>query len=148
MGSSIKRWLNISIWLFDGTLTGTTTPGQSGPGSNGHEGVLHIPQNFMTGATPIRCILVPYQGQTLVRVLPLCRNTVGVFYSPRWLGWITCVLWSLQICTSRRVVQKLLKRYSLLQLRKKIRAEHFCCGNTLPLLIKVKKNLNSFSFFF
>ena len=29
---------------MDGTLTGTTTLSQSGPGSNGNEGVVHIPQ--------------------------------------------------------------------------------------------------------
>ena len=31
-----------SIWSIDWTLTGTTTPGQSGPGSNGNKGVLPI----------------------------------------------------------------------------------------------------------
>ena len=30
---------------MNGTLTGTTTLGQSGPGSNGNEGLLHSPQN-------------------------------------------------------------------------------------------------------
>ena len=39
-----SKWLNSSIWPIDGSLTGTTTLGQSGPGSNGNEGVLHIPQ--------------------------------------------------------------------------------------------------------
>ena len=33
----------------DGILTGTTTPGQSGPGGNGNEGVFHIP---WTGVSP------------------------------------------------------------------------------------------------
>ena len=32
-----------SIWLIDRTLSGATTPGQSGPTSDGIEGVLHIP---------------------------------------------------------------------------------------------------------
>ena len=32
-----------SIWLIDRTLSGATTPGQSGPGSDDNEGVLHIP---------------------------------------------------------------------------------------------------------
>ena len=27
------------------TLSGATPPGQSGPGKDGNEGVLHIPQN-------------------------------------------------------------------------------------------------------
>ena len=30
---------------MDGTLTGITTPSQSGPGSNDNEVVVHIPQN-------------------------------------------------------------------------------------------------------
>ena len=33
---------------MDGTLAGTTTSGQSGPRSNGSEGVLHIPQSPKT----------------------------------------------------------------------------------------------------
>ena len=37
------EWLNSSIWPADRTLTGTTTPGESGPESNGYEGEFHIP---------------------------------------------------------------------------------------------------------
>ena len=37
---------------MDETLTGTTTPGQSGPGSNGHELELHTPQISKTVASP------------------------------------------------------------------------------------------------
>ena len=33
-------------------LTGTTTPAQDGPGSNGIRGVFHILQSSGTGATP------------------------------------------------------------------------------------------------
>ena len=35
--------MNSSIRHIDGTLTSITIPGQSGPESNGAEGVLHIP---------------------------------------------------------------------------------------------------------
>ena len=38
----LSKWLNSSIWPLDGTLTGAINPGQSGPGSNGNEGVLDI----------------------------------------------------------------------------------------------------------
>ena len=42
-----------SIWRIDRTLLGAITPGQSGPGSNTHEGVLRIPQSSsITGALP------------------------------------------------------------------------------------------------
>ena len=47
--------LNSSIWLIDRTLSGATTPGQSGPGSNTNEVVLHTPQNSLTVASPSYC---------------------------------------------------------------------------------------------
>ena len=34
-----------SIWPIDRTLSGVTTPSQSGPGSDGNEGILCIPQS-------------------------------------------------------------------------------------------------------
>ena len=43
--------LNSSIWPIVGTLTGTNTPGQSGPGNNSNDGVLYIPQTSRTGAS-------------------------------------------------------------------------------------------------
>ena len=80
---------NHSLVLFNtyiGPLSGTTTPGQSWPGSNGNEGVLRIPQSFnITGNSSSDC-LVSYPGNLLGGVLPLCREEVGVFYSPSQLG--------------------------------------------------------------
>ena len=35
-----------SIWHIDMTLSGATTPNQSGPGSNGNEGVLRVHQSY------------------------------------------------------------------------------------------------------
>ena len=32
-----RKWLDSSIWPILGTLASSTTPGQSGPGSNGNE---------------------------------------------------------------------------------------------------------------
>ena len=53
-----------SIRSIDKTLSGTTTPGQSGPGSNYNEGVLRIPQSSsVTGTSPSDC-LVSYPGQS------------------------------------------------------------------------------------
>ena len=40
-----SKRLNSFIQLINGILTGTITLGQSGPGSNDNESVLHIPQN-------------------------------------------------------------------------------------------------------
>ena len=45
----IVKWLNSSVWSIDSTQTGTTTPGQNGSGSNGNEGVFHIPQRSRSG---------------------------------------------------------------------------------------------------
>ena len=49
MASSLE---NDYIFLFEpeGTLTGTTMLGQSGPESNGNEGVLYIPQSSRIGS--------------------------------------------------------------------------------------------------
>ena len=44
-----SKWLNSAIWPIDRTLTGTTTPGQSGPASKVNERVFHISQNSKTG---------------------------------------------------------------------------------------------------
>ena len=47
-------------------LSGAPIPGQSGPGSNGNEGVLRIPQSSnITGTSPPNC-LVSYLGHSLV----------------------------------------------------------------------------------
>ena len=54
-----------SIRSIDRTLSGTTTPGQSGPGSEGNKGVFHIPQSSsITGASPLDR-LVSYPGYWL-----------------------------------------------------------------------------------
>ena len=46
------------------TLSGATTPGQSGPGNEDCEGVLFIPQiSSITGASPSDCT-VTYLGQS------------------------------------------------------------------------------------
>ena len=72
---------------YIGPLSGATTPGQSGPGSDGNEGVLRIPQrSSIAGTSPSDC-LVSYLGHSSVGgVLLLCREAVGVFYSPSRLG--------------------------------------------------------------
>ena len=62
--------------------------GHSGPGSNGNEGVLYIPQSpSISRNSPSDC-LVSYPGHLFGggEVLPLCREAVGVFYSPSWLS--------------------------------------------------------------
>ena len=56
---------NSSIWAIDRTLSGATTPGQSGPRSDANEKVLRIPQSSsITGASTSDC-LVSYLGHKL-----------------------------------------------------------------------------------
>ena len=56
---------NSSIWVIDRTLSGTTTPGQSGPGSDDNEeGLRILPNSSITGASPSDC-LKSYTGHSL-----------------------------------------------------------------------------------
>ena len=43
-GFKYRKLSNIFIQSINEFLTDTNPPGQSGPGSNGNEGVLHIPK--------------------------------------------------------------------------------------------------------
>ena len=52
------------IWPKDRTVSGATTPNQSGPGSDGNEGVLCIPESI-TGTSALDC-LVTYPEHSLV----------------------------------------------------------------------------------
>ena len=75
---------NNYIFLFDswmGPLTGATTLDQSEPGSNGNEEVLCIPQRPRSSGSP-SVSFVSYPGPPWGVVLPLCRDAVGIFYSP------------------------------------------------------------------
>ena len=58
----------------------------SGPGSDGNEEVLCIPQSSSAAVTSPSDCLVSYPGHSLGGVLPLCRGAVSVFYSPSRLG--------------------------------------------------------------
>ena len=71
-------------------LKGTSIPGQSGSGSNGNKGVLHILQSFEAGAQYHMRFSVVFK--TVVRggeVLLLHRGSIGVFSSPNRLDEYT-----------------------------------------------------------
>ena len=72
---------NSSIWPINRTLSGDTTPGQSEPGSNGDDGVFHIPQKLQT-----KWFNIISRKLVWGKVLLLCRDAVGVFYNPNQLG--------------------------------------------------------------
>ena len=74
---------NHSIWPIHRTLSGATTPGQSGHGSNGYKGVLrHSPKLQYYWSLTIRLFCVISRILVGEGVLPLCREAVRVFYSP------------------------------------------------------------------
>ena len=56
----------ICIWPIDKTLLGSTTPSESGPGSDGNEGVLCIPQSFRIIRATLSDCLESYLGYSLV----------------------------------------------------------------------------------
>ena len=79
--------LFISIWLINKTLSGATTSRQSEPGSDGNKGELCIPQTSgITGASPSDCLLSYPEHSWCGELLPLCREAVGLFYSPSRVG--------------------------------------------------------------
>ena len=58
---------NSSIQPIDKILSGATTPGLSGPGSDGNEGVLNIPKSSGTnGDSQLDC-LMPYSRHLVGR---------------------------------------------------------------------------------
>ena len=65
------------------------TPGQSGPGSDGNEGVLRIPQSSsITVVLTISLFNVIFRT-LFERVLPFSRDAVGVFLQPQPTGLTT-----------------------------------------------------------
>ena len=69
------------IWPIDRALSGSSSPGQSGPGSDGNEGVLSILQSSsITGTSSSDC-LVSYSWNSLGILTPYI-NVVSVYYSP------------------------------------------------------------------
>ena len=68
-------------------LAGTTTPCQSGPGSNIIEGVFFTPK-LLNWSLTIRCFMII--SRTLIgrRILLLSRDTFSIFYSYNQLGCI------------------------------------------------------------
>ena len=73
------------VWPIYRTLSSATIPVQSGPWSNGNERSTSHSPNLQDWSLTIRLFCVI--SRTLeVEVLLLCRDTVGVFYSPSRLG--------------------------------------------------------------
>ena len=55
-------------------LSGATTPSQSGPGSDGNEGVLHISQSSSITGTSLLDCLVSYPGHSFGGSYPSAKK--------------------------------------------------------------------------
>ena len=76
---------HIYIQPLDRAQSGVTIPGQSGPGSNGIEGVLRIPESpGITGTSPSD-FLVSYLGHSLEEFYP--STEVQSVYSTAQADW-------------------------------------------------------------
>ena len=74
---------NGSIRSVHRTLSSATTPRQTGPGSDGNDGVLHIPQrSSITGASQSDCFM-SYPGHTLGESFPEMQSKYSTA-SPDW----------------------------------------------------------------
>ena len=83
-----SKWLNNLIRTglgYAGTQTDSTHPGWSELANNRNTGLLYIPKNSTTGGWPLdQCYIQDTNSGT---VWPLCSDPVGLFYSPRQLGY-------------------------------------------------------------
>ena len=76
-----------------GPLLGATTPGQSGPGSDGNKGVLRIPQSTSITEISPSDRLVSYLGHSLAgRAYPLAEKQS--VYSTAPADWAKEKRWS------------------------------------------------------
>ena len=71
-------------------LSGATTPGQNGPGSEDNERVLCIPQSSSTAGTSPSDCLVSYSGHSLGGGYPSAE--VQSVYSTAPADWATKIL--------------------------------------------------------
>ena len=82
---------NSSIWSIDRTRVSATTPGQSGPWSNGNEGYIAFLKSL--ALLELHCLIVLCQIRILVGgILPLSRDVVGVFFGPGRMGLLKKVV--------------------------------------------------------
>ena len=93
-----------SIWPIDRTLSGATTPGQSEPGSNGNERVLHIPQSSSIIGTSPSYYLEIYTGHLLGEFYSSVEMQSVYSTAPadcgQYLIWIICT----QLCDFNELI--------------------------------------------
>ena len=85
LSQTILFSISIQLVLFkpiDRALSGANIPGESGPGSNGNEGVLCIPQSSSITGTSLSGCLVSYPGHSLVGSYPSAEVQSVYFIAP------------------------------------------------------------------
>ena len=111
---------NSLIWPQDQTLSGATTPTQSGPESQSNEGVLHVPQiSSITGVSPPDGVM-SYPGHSPSEwgnLTPHSRE-VRLVYATDPANWAV----SLQVRVDLGVM--VMKRYSILPKSPKFKPHH------------------------
>ena len=83
---------------MDRALSGATTPGQSGPGSDGDEVVVRIPQSSSIAWTSPSYCLVSYPGHSLGGGLTPLQRCSQCILQPQQTGQ-ECVYVSVDVCT-------------------------------------------------
>ena len=78
-----------SIKPIDRTLSGGTTPDQSGPGSDGNKGVFCIPKNSSITGTSLSDCLVSYAGHSLGSGESYHSEVMQSVYSTAPADWVT-----------------------------------------------------------
>ena len=85
--SVLYKYSISSILPIDRTLSGATTPRQSGPGSDGNEGVLPIPQrSSITGTSLSGCLVSYIQDTRCGRSYPSAEKQL--VYSTTPANWV------------------------------------------------------------
>ena len=79
---------NNSISPIDRNLSGATTPGQSGPGSDGSEEVLGISQCFSITEVSTSDCLVSYTGNSLGESYPSAEKQSEYSTAPNWATFL------------------------------------------------------------
>ena len=73
---------NRSIWRIDRTLSGTTSPCQSGAGSDVSEGVLCIAKSFSITEASLSDCLVSYPEHSVVKSYPSTEMQLAYSAAP------------------------------------------------------------------
>ena len=98
---SNRNNFNTFIRPIDGSLTCTTSPGQSGHGSNSNECVLHTPQNSRTQALPSNEVWYHSQSTNFFRGLGTYLFAVAHILKSGvcgWFGFFVLMAYQLFLC--------------------------------------------------